>query len=306
MHVQRFDPALPARAAAVLTIGNFDGVHRGHQALIRRTVATARGRDWDAVVVTFDPHPQRVLRAEPVTLLSTLPHRLRLFSGLGADAAAIVPFTPALAELSAERFLEEHLLSALPVGGLVIGHDFAFGHHREGTAELLRQLSARHGLSLEMVPAVTVDGTIVSSTLIREALAKPDFPAAEELLGRPWSHFAPVERGERLGRQLGFPTLNQPAREPLPIPYGIYASWAVVEGQRHPAASSFGVRPTVGQSEPVLETHLLDFAGDLYGRMVEVIPVHRLREERKFPDLDSLRAQIAEDCRQARSWLGKP
>jgi riboflavin kinase/FMN adenylyltransferase len=301
--------------ASVLTIGNFDGVHLGHRALIQRTVEAAREADAEAVVVTFDPHPQRVLRAQPLTLLSSLPQRLRLFEQLGADAACVVPFTAKLAELSAEQFLESTLLNTFTVRGLVIGYDFAFGHNREGTTEVLKALSARHGFALELLPAVVLEGEIVSSTRIRAALGAADFPAAERLLGRPWSVLAPVEQGEMLGRVLGFPTINQPAREPLPIPFGIYASWAVVEGQRHPAASSFGIRPTIDQTAPghtilehagpILETHLLDFSGDLYGQWVEVIPVRRLREERKFPSLDALKAQIAEDCREARRVLAE-
>jgi riboflavin kinase/FMN adenylyltransferase len=311
MQIHRFrrsgaTPEAATLEGTVLTIGNFDGVHLGHRALIGRTVEAAREAGGQAVVVTFEPHPQQVLRSQPVPLLSTLPHRLRLFEQLGADAACIVPFTPELAELSAERFLEAHLLSAFQVRGLVIGYDFAFGHNREGTTEVLQALSARHGFALDLLPAVMLDGEIVSSTRIRGALAAADFPAAERLLGRPWSHLAPVERGEQLGRTLGFPTINQPAREPLPIPFGIYASWAVADGRRHAAASSFGIRPTLGLTEPILETHLFDFSGDLYGQLVEVIPVKRLREERKFPSLDALKAQIAEDCREAREVLAEP
>ena len=305
MQIHRFSRSGTHPETSVLTIGNFDGVHLGHQALIRRTVEAARAANAEAVVVTFDPHPQRVLRAQPMTLLSSLPQRLRLFEQLGAAAVCVVPFTAKLAELSAEQFLESLLLNNFNVRGLVIGYDFAFGHNREGTAEVLKALSARHGFALELVPAVLLDGEIVSSTRIRAALSAADFPAAERLLGRPWSVLAPVERGERLGHKLGFPTITQPAREPLPIPFAIYASWALVAGCRYAAASSFGIRPTLGYTEPVLESHLLDFLGDLYGQMVEVIPVRRLREERNFPSLDALQAQIAEDCREAREVLGQ-
>jgi riboflavin kinase/FMN adenylyltransferase len=289
----------------VLTIGNFDGVHLGHQALIRRTVEDARAQGAEAVVVTFDPHPQQVLKAQPVPLLTTLPLRLRLFEELGADAACVIPFTAELAALSAEAFLRERLLGAFRVSRLVIGYDFAFGHNREGTVEVLRSAGGRYGFTLDIVPAVMLDGEAVSSTRIRASLASADFAAAARLLGRPWSHLAPVERGEQLGRELGFPTLNQPAREPLPIPFGIYASRAVLDGRSYDAASSFGVRPTLDQHEPILETHLFDFAGDLYGKLVEVIPVKLLRPELKFPDLAALKAQIAEDCRQAREVLAR-
>jgi riboflavin kinase/FMN adenylyltransferase len=257
-------------------------------------------------VVTFDPHPQQVLKAEPTPILSSLALRLREFEALGLDQACIVPFTRELAAQTAEQFMGDYLLRRFSIRRMVIGYDFAFGHNRAGTAGVLERLSGEHGFALEIFPAVELDGDVVSSTRIRRALGTPDFPAAERLLGRPWSVLAEVEPGEKLGRQLGFPTINQPAREPLPIPYGIYAARAVVDGRAYGAASSYGVRPTLGVTAPLLETHLFDFQGDLYGKPVEVIPLRWLREERKFPDLDALKAQIAEDCRQAREVLGNP
>jgi riboflavin kinase/FMN adenylyltransferase len=305
MKVYSFRAVEPVPEATILTVGNFDGVHLGHQALIRRVVAEARAAGSASVVVTFDPHPQQVLKVHVVPLLTTLPLRLRLFEALGVDQACIIPFTPELAAKSAEAFLKEYLLDQFSVRRMVIGYDFAFGRNRAGTAEVLKELSARHGFALEIFPAVVLGEEIVSSTRIRAALAEADFAHAAELLGRPWSWLAPVERGQRLGRELGYPTLNQSAREPLPIPFGIYASRAIAGGRGYGGASSYGIRPTLGTREPVLETHLFDFEGDLYGSLVEVIPLRRLREERRFPSLDSLKAQIAEDCRQAREVLAE-
>lgn len=306
MNIHRFrnsNPGETTRETTVLTIGNFDGVHLGHQALIRKVVKEARATGSTSAVVTFDPHPQQVLKHEPTPILSSLPLRLRIFESLELDQACIVPFTPELAAKSAEQFLAEYLLEQFAIRRLVIGYDFAFGHNREGTADVLEAVSARHGYDLEIFPAVVLDGEAVSSTRIRNALAVADFGVAERLLGRPWSVLAEVEAGEKLGRQLGFPTINQPAREPLPIPFGIYAAHAIVEGRSYGAASSYGIRPTLGKTEPLLETHLFDFEGDLYGKLVEVIPVQRLRDERKFPSLDALKQQIAEDCRKAREVL---
>ena len=306
MNVHTFRRDVPGREQpepAVLTIGTFDGVHLGHQALIRRVVDEARATGSASAVITFEPHPQRVLKSEPAPVLSGLTLRLRLFEALGLDQACIIPFTRELAAKSAEQFMADYLLRRYAIRRMVIGYDFAFGHNRAGTAQVLENLSARHGFALEVFPAIELEGEVVSSTRIRDALAVVDFDTAGRLLGRPWSVLAEVETGERLGRQLGFPTINQPARGPLPIPFGIYASRAIVDGRTYGAASSYGIRPTLGNTEPLLETHLFDFSGNLYGKWVEVIPVRWLREERRFDSLEALQEQIAKDCLEAREVL---
>lgn len=304
MHVYRFASRNPEHRPAVLTIGNFDGVHLGHQALLRRVVAEAHATDSGSAVLTFDPHPQQVLKARTVPLLSTLPLRLRLFEQLGLDAAYIIPFTRELARLSAEQFMAQYLLARFDIRRLVIGYDFAFGRNRAGTAEVLEEMAGRWGFSLEVFPAVAQGEEVVSSTRVREALAAADFGRTRRLLGRPYSVLLPVERGERRGHALGFPTINQPARQPLPIPYGIYASRALVAGHLLDGVSNYGVRPTVnGGDTPVLETYLFGFSGELYDRDVEVMPLHFLRPEERFADLEALREAIAGDCRRARDWL---
>lgn len=287
----------------VLTIGNFDGVHLGHQALIRKVVEEAHSGNCASAILTFDPHPQQVLKSRAVPVLTTLPLRLRLFEALGLDAAYIIPFTRELAAKSAEEFLREYLLDHFRVQRMIIGYDFAFGRNRDGTAQALEALSRRHGFDLEIFPAVVLGEDVVSSTRIREALSAADFALAERLLGRAYSVLAEVERGDRRGHELGFPTLNQPARDPLPIPFGVYASRAVVDGRAYDGVSNYGVRPSIGKRDPLLETHLFDFSGELYGQMIEVRPLAKLRGERKFPSLENLKAQIAEDCTQARAVL---
>jgi riboflavin kinase/FMN adenylyltransferase len=293
----------PAAQHAVVTIGNFDGVHLGHQALIRRVVEEARVLRAAGVLLTFQPHPQSVLRGEPVPVISGLLLRLRLFERLGLDMACLIPFTREFAEKSARQFVDEYLFARFQVRKLIIGYDFGFGRNREGTAEVLLQLSREHGFMFEVFPAVALDGETVSSRRIRALLGACDFPGAARLLGRPFSVLEPVVTGEKRGRTLGFPTANQVPADPLPIPLGVYAVEALTGEQRLGGVANYGVRPTIGGTAPVLETHLFDFTGELYGQPLEVIPRHRLREERKFPSLDALKTQIAQDMEQARHVL---
>jgi riboflavin kinase/FMN adenylyltransferase len=296
-----FDDAAPHEV--VLTIGNFDGVHLGHQALIRQVVREAREAGLRSDLLTFHPHPQSVLREDPPPIITTLPLRLRLFEELGLDAAHIVPFTRAFARRSARVFVMEDLLTRFRVRKLIIGFDFHFGRNREGSAEVLRQLSVEHGFAFEVFPAVSLGGEKVSSSRIRAALAEADFAVAESMLGRPYSVLETVVRGEQRGRRIGFPTLNLVPDERLPLPFGVYASRVTVQGRSHDGVSNYGLRPTVGGGEPVLETYVFDFAGQVYGEQAEVFPLRLLRAERKFPSLAALQAQIAADRDAAQAYL---
>jgi riboflavin kinase/FMN adenylyltransferase len=299
-HFRQFDE--PGPHHAVLTIGNFDGVHLGHQALIRQVVREAHQMGVASALLTFEPHPQSVLGDHPVPIITSMALRLRLFEALGLDSAYFIPFTRELAELSPEAFVQVYLLSYFQVQKLIIGYDFHFGHNREGSAALLRALSQRYRFQFEVFPEFALDGSKVSSTRIREALAACDFAAAGRLLGRPWSVLEPVAHGSGRGHELGFPTLNQVPGERLPLPFGVYATRALIEGRPYAGVSNYGVKPTVGVHPPTLETHLFDFAEALYGELVEVVPLRRLREERTFPSLDALRHQIAADREQARAF----
>jgi riboflavin kinase / FMN adenylyltransferase len=287
----------------VLTIGNFDGVHLGHQALIRQVVREAREAGLRSALMTFQPHPQSVLREDPPPMITTVPLRLRLFERLGLDDAYIVPFTREFARKSAQAFVAEELLTHFRVRKLIIGYDFHFGRNREGSAEVLQQLSAEHGFAFEVFPAVTLGGEKVSSSRIRAALAEADFAVAERYLGRPYSVLETVVRGEQRGRSIGFPTLNQVPGERLPLPFGVYAARVAVQGRSHDGVSNYGQRPTVGGREPTLETFVFDFDGQVYGELAEVFPLRLLRAERKFPSLQALQAQIAADRDAAQAFL---
>jgi riboflavin kinase/FMN adenylyltransferase len=218
--------------------------------------------------------------------------------------ACIIPFTREFSAKSPREFVDEYLFASFQVKKLIIGYDFAFGRGRQGTAEVLLQLSAQHGFMFEVFPAVALGGETVSSRTIRQVLAACRFEAAARLLGRPFSVLEPVARGEQRGRTLGFPTLNQVPGDPLPIPHGVYAVRAGVGEARFGGVANYGLRPTVGGQTAVLETYLFGFSGDLYGHLVEVFPVQKLRDERKFATLEALKAQIALDVAAARTALG--
>ena len=287
----------------VLTIGNFDGVHLGHQALIRRVLKDANENNAQSALITFNPHPQSVLLAHRVPILTNLDQRLEMFERLGLDSVAVIPFTQHLSQLSAEQFVEQFILSNFKVKGMVIGYDFAFGRNREGTAAVLEEFSRVHGFFFNVFPAYDFGEDIVSSTRIRGALNGGDFELAGRLLDRPYSVQGPVVQGLRKGRQLGFPTLNLVPEDPLPLVYGVYAVRARLGGEMLEGVCNYGVKPTVGAAVPTLEVHLFDFGREAYGESLEVIPLARLREERKFNSLDELRAQIARDSAQSRELL---
>ena len=302
---------LPPRALArgcAVTIGNFDGVHLGHQALLRRTLEKARAAALPAVVVTFSPHPLRVIRGEAAPpLLMTLPRKLRCFDDLGLDLALVLPFTPRIAASSPENFARDLFARALNARELVIGYDYAFGKGRRGNAAILTRLGAQCGFSLEQLDPVFLDGEIVSSTNIRQALLAGDPAAAARLLGRPHSVDGEVIHGRhRGGKLLGFPTANLLLSEDLLLPRpGVYAVLAELPGMPSPlqGVANIGKNPTFGDETLHLETHLLDMQGDIYGQSLTIHFIRRLREERAFSSIPELIAQIGRDAASAREIL---
>jgi riboflavin kinase/FMN adenylyltransferase len=305
------DEAGALRGCAV-AIGNFDGVHIGHRQLFERARSLAAQRGAKAAVLTFDPHPVRVLRPQLAPpLLTPLPRRLELFAESGLDAAIVQRFDLDYARTTAEEFVARELAGRLGARDVVVGYDFTAGRDRlRGRA--LGPLLAAHGMTLEVVEPVTSDGLVASSTKIREFLLEGLVEAAAQLLARPYDVDGVAERGAGLGRTLGFATANVRTEAMLPA-NGVYAV-RVLLGERegegaapHPfdAVCNVGTKPTVQASGPVLaEVHLLDFADrDLYDERLRIAFVARLREERRFPSLDALRAQIAEDAQQARELL---
>lgn len=288
----------------VVTIGTFDGLHIGHGALIRATLAQARRESRPAVMVTFEPMPREVLYPDaPPERLTSFRERWRLLERSGLDLLVVLRFTPALRALSGAEFL--HLLrDALHFSGIVVGHDFRYGRHGESNVAALEAAGRSEGFSVQVVPPVLIDGQRASSTAVRRALGDSQFDEAKRLLGRAYGIRGRVARGEQLGRTLGFPTANLRLRRRRTPLAGIFA--VLVHGvaaQPWPAVASLGTRPTVGGVEPWLETHLFDFEGDLYGREIEVEFVARLRDEAKFDSLEALTAQMQRDAAAARAVL---
>lgn len=289
-----------------LAIGVFDGVHLGHRAVVESAILAAAKKGGTGVVVTFDPHPATVLRpGRSPALLTSTRHKLRLLAGIGATHTLVVPFDPVFAATPPEDFIAALAAACRPLGTICVGENWAFGKGRSGDIALLREIGAKLGFGAIGIPNVSVDGQAASSTAIRNALQAGDLRTAARLLGRDFGVFGTVISGERRGRTLGFPTANfRPEAEQLP-PNGVYAVRVAVNGDLHPGVANIGVRPTVepSGSETLVEAHLFDFSGDLYGGDLEVHFVRFLRPEQKFASLDALKAQIATDAATARETL---
>lgn len=290
---------------SVVCIGAFDGVHLGHQALVRHAVEGARRRAVPALAITFDPLPREFFAREaaPPRLMSTASRVLRL-GELGIDGVALLRFGPRLSGLSPEAFVDDVLVDALHVREVWVGPDFRFGRARAGDLDLLRAAGDAGGFEARTIAPVTVAGERVSSTAIREALGTGDFDAASRLLGRPYLIEGRVVRGRQLGRTLGYPTANLRLPRGRPALSGIFATRVHGLGPVPlPAVSSLGTRPTVGGIEPLLETHIFDFDADIYSRRIGIEFVARLRDELKFDGLPALVAQMDRDADEARRLL---
>ncbi len=295
-------------APSCVTIGNFDGVHRGHQLLLQRTVSAAHDRGTRAAVVTFDPHPAVVLRPELAPKsLTTLDQRIALLAQTGIDLIVVLPFTRELSELTPEAFIQQVLVDRLEARRVIVGLNFRFGHGAAGDAVTLVEAGQIHGFDVEAVALRQLDALPVSSSAIRDALGRGDVDFASRALGRDFRIVGQVVAGDGRGRTIGVPTANLDVPSGLVLPaHGVYAGIAAVNGQHWPCVTNVGVRPTVtqGQQESV-ETHLLDAPADLdlYGGELEVTFAHHIRDEMKFASLDELVAQIRQDCAVAREWL---
>ncbi|MBI2869550.1 MAG: riboflavin biosynthesis protein RibF [Chloroflexi bacterium] len=289
----------------LLTVGVFDGVHLGHQHLLKTLVENARRHDLLPGVVTFGQHPDELLSPSGrLPYLTSLEKRLELLRRQGVPLIVPLSFTRELAACPARRFvtaLREHLR----MRGLVIGPDFALGRRREGDPARLAELGREMGFSVTVAPPFVLDGEVVSSTAIRKALAAGDMDRAGKLFGRPFGLHGPVVKGAGRGAGLGFPTANLgiDRRQALP-PDGVYAGWAFYNGQKFAALTNIGTCPTFGDCPRTVEVYLVDFTGDLYGRDLEVDIVQRLREEKKFTSVDALRRQMTEDVRRGIEMLG--
>ena len=305
MHVIRGHQHAPAWRGAAVAIGNFDGVHLGHRALVARARELAAAHDALAVVLTFDPHPSSVVGGRGPARIASLARRIELLGEAGADAVVVEPFTRELAGQAPAAFIDDLVISALRARAIVVGYDFAYGHGRAGTTEALRAHGNRQGVEVDVLPAVTIDGEVVSSSRIRAYLVDGELAAAARLLGRRWDVDGVVVHGAKRGRAIGVPTANVRPDSDLPLRPGIYAVTLVVDGGAPlPAVASLGTNPTfVDAGELVLEVHVLDWSGDIYDRRVRTTFVARVRDEAKFESVDALVAQIREDIAAARRVL---
>jgi riboflavin kinase / FMN adenylyltransferase len=286
-----------------LAIGFFDGVHLGHQQIIRQTISDARQHDAIAVALTFDKHPNFIVAPDRVPpLIYSLPQKLRAIKSLGADALLLIQFDKKFSEQTGEEFIRSLSRDFGKVHSVCVGADFVFGHKRSGDVMLLKKLGAELNFSVHGLSAVSLDGEIVSSTWIRETIRAGDFDAASQMLGRTYAISGLVVEGDRLGHRLGFPTANLDATNLILPPNGVYSGCTKLKGQFYRVALNIGLRPTVASAKPQLrvEAHLLDFSGDLYGEELEVEIGEKLRDEQKFASATELREQIARDIAQVR------
>jgi riboflavin kinase/FMN adenylyltransferase len=299
------DPMPEALRGAVIALGNFDGFHQGHQAVVGAALDWARSESRPCIVATFDPHPMRYFKpeAEPFRL-TTLDQRQELFAAAGADAMLVFHFDRALAEMPAERWIEEVIAARLGVAGVVTGEDFTFGKGRGGSPALLADIGARFGIGARTVGAVHDAQGPISSSRIRHALQAGDCETATRLLTRPFAIRGIVEHGDKLGRTIGFPTANLTLGAYLRPRYGIYAVTGLLPGGRRVlGAANLGVRPSFDPPKELLEPYFFDFSGDLYGQEIEVAFHSFIRPEAKFDSLDALTEQMARDCAEATARL---
>ncbi|OFW09899.1 MAG: riboflavin biosynthesis protein RibF [Acidobacteria bacterium RIFCSPLOWO2_02_FULL_67_36] len=308
MHVAHFPDDPPPRwHQPVLALGNFDGLHRGHMKIVDRVRRRAGERGGTPAAMTFDPHPPRVLRPDKAPpLLMSLAQKTEALAKSGMQGLAIVRFTHELSRMDPETFVRTVLVDWLHVVEVWVGANFLFGHERAGTFTVLRSLGARYGFRAEKIDPVRYKDFVVSSTRIRRLITEARVDEAGALLGHHYFLDGIVTEGSRRGRELGFPTANLDTANELVPPSGVYATTATMDGVVHPSITNIGTRPTFGDTgRTVIETHIFDLDRDLYNRRLRVSFVQRLRDERPFPDVDALRAQIEADCRGARRLFGR-
>lgn len=298
--------AVPAHLrGGIVALGNFDGFHLGHQAVVGRAIARAKTEGRPALVATFDPHPVRFFKPDlPPFRLTTLDQRQRLFGAAGANAMLVFHFDAELAAVTAEDFVIDRLIARIGAAGVVTGEDFTFGNRRGGNITVLRQLGEEHGLSVDTVAPVMDGGEPVSSSRIREALEAGDCETATRLLTRPFAIEGIVEHGDKRGRTIGYPTANINLANYQRPHYGIYAvRGRLPDGRTLDGAANLGIRPSFHPPKELLEPYFFDFSGDLYGQTIEVEFISFIRAEAKFDGLDSLTRQMEQDCAEARRRL---
>jgi riboflavin kinase / FMN adenylyltransferase len=299
-------PLPPALKGAVVAIGNFDGVHRGHRAVIAAARNRARMLGRPAAALTFEPHPRSFFRPhQPLFRLTDETAKLRLFATTGLSGAIVLRFDAELAEPAPERFIDDVLLGRLGISGAAVGFDFRFGRHRAGTPDLLAAQGRLRNFTVDVVPAVQIDARPISSGVIREALAGGHIEEANELLGYPWFVSGEVVHGDKRGRELGYPTANIRLDPACGLRHGIYAVRVGLDGRRYDGVASFGRRPMFDVGTVLLEVFLFDFAGDLYGRAIDVAFIGWIRPELALASVEELVRRMDEDTRRARATLAR-
>ncbi|MCC5885414.1 MAG: bifunctional riboflavin kinase/FAD synthetase [Gammaproteobacteria bacterium] len=288
----------------VATIGNFDGVHRGHKALLAELKAKGRALGVPTTLITFEPQPREYFRGREVPArLTRLREKLHLLEQAGVDRVLCLPFNEKLAAMSAAAIIDDLLVGALGVRDLMVGDDFRFGHNREGDFALLKAAGARHGFAVDQLDTLALAEQRVSSTRVREALSAGDLELAEELLGHRYFIAGRVVYGRQLGRQLGIPTANVPLKRYRAALEGVFAVEVSGLGPVRQGVANIGIRPTVDGREPLLEVHLFDFSGDIYGRLITTTFRHKIREEWKFESIDALKTRIDVDIGLSREFF---
>jgi len=298
------DIAIGPLQGTVVAIGNFDGVHRGHRAVIGAALKRAKALGRNVAALTFSPHPRIFLRPQDKLFnLSSERDKLRLLAASGLDGAIVMNFDAQLAATSAADFIERILVGRFGIGGAAIGFDFHFGHKRTGSPAYLAEQGARLGFAVDIMPPLEDEGRPVSSGAVRTALSQGKVVEATELLGAPWFASGEVIHGAKRGRELGFPTANLKLDPSCGLKHGIYAVRVAIAGKRHDGVANFGVRPMFDGGAPLLEVFLFDFDGDLYGQAIDVAFIGWIRHEQKFESVEALKRQIAADAAQARDVL---
>ncbi len=299
-------PEVEKLRGAVVAIGNFDGVHRGHRSVIGFAMKRAAAAGKPSAVLTLEPHPRSYFRPdEPLFRLSDAHQKLRLLASTGLDGAVVLTFNAGLAGLPAERFVSEILVARLGVSGVAIGFDFHFGQGRGGSPAFLTEAGARYGFPVDVAPKLEDEGRPVSSGTIRAALEAGRVVEAAELLGYPWYVSGAVIHGEKRGREMGFPTANLRLDPACGLKHGIYAVRVGIGDRRYDGVASFGRRPTFDNGAPLLEVFLFDFSGDLYGQTLDVALIGWIRPEEKFGSMDALMVQMKRDAERARDALAR-
>ncbi len=301
-----YEKITSAAQGAVIAIGSFDGMHRGHQVLLERARALAEQKNVALGLVTFEPHPVKVLapKLAPPTLMAR-EDKIEAITDMGFDFALIQNFTPQFAEFSPEKFVQEVLWETMKVSGVVVGYDFSYGKKAAGSAEELQSQLSQKGVEVDIVSPQRLDGLVISSTKIRQFVLDGKMIAAQTLLGRPFRLSGPVVPGDQRGRQIGTPTANIDRAQEITPARGVYAVWALVNGEKHPCVVNVGIRPTFEGDGLTVEAHLLDFKGDLYGQNIAVDFVEKIRPERKFGSKDDLIDQIQKDIASTKKILAK-